>query len=74
MTRDRPKPLRQDLTQGETDHQRWADDGGRTPEPQPDPPLPLSPVALPVRLVYRRSAGWGQLFLPLAATHSVPAL
>jgi hypothetical protein len=53
MTRGGPTTLTQDLAQRETDHQRWADDGGRAPDTQHAAPVP----AMPVRQVYRRSAG-----------------
>ena len=47
------------LAQREEDHQRWADDGGITPdevllEMPADRSEPESPFVLPVRLVYHR--------------------
>ena len=54
MARDGPKPLTQDLTQREADHQRWADDGGRSPDAQPVTPKTDLPFTMPVRLVYHR--------------------
>ena len=54
MARDGPKPLTQDLAQRETDHQRWADDGGRSPDAQPAAPKTAPPLSMPVRLVYHR--------------------
>ena len=56
MARDGMKALTQDLAQREADHQRWADDGGRSPDAQPDaqPDAPKAdlPVTMPVRLAY----------------------
>jgi hypothetical protein len=54
MARDGRKALTQDLAQRETDHQRWADDGGRSPDAQPNTPKTDLPVTMPVRLVYHR--------------------
>jgi hypothetical protein len=54
MARDEPMTLTQDLFQRESDNQRWADDGGRAPDPRPAPP-----DTLPVRPVYRRPTGAG---------------
>ena len=54
MARDGTKALTQDLAPRETDHQRWADDGGRSPDAQPDTPKTAPPVLLPIRLVYHR--------------------
>ncbi len=54
MPRDGPTTLTQDLTHRETAHQRWADDGGSTPEPTTTPAAASGPL---VRLVYCRPAG-----------------
>jgi hypothetical protein len=54
MARDGTKALTQDLAQREVAHQRWADDGGRSPDTQPDIPKTDTPVMMPVRLVYHR--------------------
>jgi hypothetical protein len=61
-TQDTTRGAASAATQRESDHQRWADDGGRSPEPednnlpQPADPRPHTPARLPVRLVYRRLA------------------
>ena len=54
MARDGTKAMTQDIAQREADHQRWADDGGRSPDAQPDTPKTDRPVTMPVRLVYHR--------------------
>ena len=53
---------REAAAQKESDYQRWADDGGFTPEPEVPRPEARFPVAavsvvgpgLPYRLIYRR--------------------
>ncbi len=43
------------LAQREDDHQRWADDGGSSPDvARPEAAVPADRTGLPVRLVYRR--------------------
>jgi hypothetical protein len=54
MARAGTKALTQDLAQREAGYQRWADDGGRSPDTQPDTPKTDLPVTMPVRLVYHR--------------------
>ena len=69
MARDGPTTLTQELARRETDNQRWADDGGRSPDTQPAPPS-----ALPVRLVYLRPAGAAPFALSAAPPcTSIPA-
>ena len=54
MARNGTKALTQDLVERESAHQRWADDGGHSPDSQPDVPKTDLPIVMPVRLVYHR--------------------
>ena len=58
MPHSEPTPFTRaaDRAQREADHQRWADDGGKSPESPPDS-LPPSLPEMPTRLVYRRGPG-----------------
>lgn len=56
MARDGTKALTQDLVQREADHQRWADDGGRSLDTHTDAPKTDPLILMPVRLVYHSKA------------------
>jgi hypothetical protein len=62
QTQDATPTAAETLAQREADHQRWADDGGRSPDADRPRaravvPAPVSGAGLPVRVVYRRPAG-----------------
>ncbi|MBN9120955.1 MAG: hypothetical protein J0I06_17680 [Planctomycetes bacterium] len=68
MTRDEPRTPTTptpapDRAQREADHQRWADDGGRSPELLPESTR-SRPTEMPTRAVYRRTAGRGPSVVP----------